>query len=392
MSTVRKAALALACALTILPSSVCAATARTAGGVSGVSGVIYPLMERYGIPGMAVGLVIDGHPYVYNYGVASKATNAPVTGDTLFEIGSVSKTFTATLASFAQVSGKLSLSDSVDAYLPSLRGSAFGRVTLLNLGTHTPGGLPLQVPDRVTNDAQLMAYLRRWKPAHAPGTYRTYSNIGIGLLGVIAAQSMSEPFDALMQSMLFPALGMKHSFIRMPSAQMKNYAQGYTESDAPIRMPAGVLGDEAYGIRTTAGDMVRFLRANMDLLVLDPKLQRAVDATHTGYFRAGAMTQDLIWEQLAYPVGLGRLLAANSATMLFDAVPASRLEPPLPPQGYVLLNKTGSTNGFSAYVLFVPAKKFGIVLLANKSYPIRARVTAAYQILAKLRHATGNGR
>ncbi len=284
MSTVRKAALALACALTILPSSVCAATARTAGGVSGVSGVIYPLMERYGIPGMAVGLVIDGHPYVYNYGVASKATNAPVTGDTLFEIGSVSKTFTATLASFAQVSGKLSLSDSVDAYLPSLRGSAFGRVTLLNLGTHTPGGLPLQVPDRVTNDAQLMAYLRRWKPAHAPGTYRTYSNIGIGLLGVIAAQSMSEPFDALMQSMLFPALGMKHSFIRMPSAQMKNYAQGYTESDAPIRMPAGVLGDEAYGIRTTAGDMVRFLRANMDLLVLDPKLQRAVDATHTGYY------------------------------------------------------------------------------------------------------------
>jgi beta-lactamase class C len=50
----------------------------------------------------------------------------------------------------------------------------------------------------------------------------------------------------------------------------------------------------------------------------------------------------------------------------------------------VLINKTGSTNGFASYVAFVPAQKLGIVMLANKNYPIAQRVTAAYQILTKL--------
>ena len=104
-----------------------------------VAKTIRPLMERYAIPGMAVGIVVQGHPYVFDYGVASKAPEKPVTSDTLFEIGSVSKTFTATLASYAQVDGKLSLSDSASKYLPVLRGSAFGNVRLVNLGTHTPG-------------------------------------------------------------------------------------------------------------------------------------------------------------------------------------------------------------------------------------------------------------
>jgi beta-lactamase class C len=55
-------------------------------------------MEKYSIPGMAVGLIVGGNPYVLNHGVASKETRKPVTHDTLFELGSISKTFTATLA------------------------------------------------------------------------------------------------------------------------------------------------------------------------------------------------------------------------------------------------------------------------------------------------------
>ena len=141
----------------------------------------------------------------------------------------MSKTFTATLASYAQVDGKLSLSDSASKYLPVLRGSAFDNVRLVNLGTHTPGGLPLQVPDDVTNDAQLMAYFQHWKPAYAPGTYRTYSNLSIGLLGVIVAKSMNEDFGALMQETLFTPLALKHSFLDVPPDQMANYAQGYTK-------------------------------------------------------------------------------------------------------------------------------------------------------------------
>jgi CubicO group peptidase (beta-lactamase class C family) len=333
---------------------------------------------------MAVGIVIQGQSHVYNYGVASKATGRPITRNTLFEIGSISKTFTATLATFAQLNGKLSLSDNASKYLPSLRGSAFDKVTLLNLGTHTSGGLPLQVPDSITNTDQLLAYFQSWKPIHAPGTYRTYSNPSIGLLGMIAAKSMTEDFAALMEINLFPKLGMRNTFLNVPKAQMENYAQGYTDTDAPVRMTPGVLAAEAYGIRTTAEDLLRFVEANMRMLDIDRRLQAAIINTHTGYYVVGPMTQDLIWEQYHDPVELDDVLAGNSANVIFEANPATELDPPLPPQDDVLINKTGSTNGFAAYVVFVPQRQIGVVLLANKSYPIVARVTAAYEILTRL--------
>ena len=149
-------------------------------------------------------------------------------------------------------------------------------------------------------------------------------------------------------------------------------------------MTPGVLWSEAYGIRTTASDMLRFVKANMHMLNVDPKWQDAITATHTGYYRIGAMTQDLIWEQYHYPVELDQLLVGNSTKLLFEANPATELNPPVRPSGDVLINKTGSTNGFAAYVAFVPDKRIGIVLLANKSYPIDARVTAAFEILTHL--------
>lgn len=345
---------------------------------------IQPVMKKYGIPGMAIGLVAAGRPYVVDYGVASLETRKPVTHDTLFELGSVSKTLTATLASYAQASGQLKLSDKTRKYLPSLRGSRFGEVSLLELGTHTPGGLPLQVPENIKNNAQLMQYFKDWQPIYPPGTYRTYANPSIGILGVIAAKSMHREFDTLMERRLLPALGMKSSYINVPHAKMASYAQGYTSKDAPIRMANAVLSAQAYGVKTTAGDMVRFLEANMNLIKLDAKLRSAVMDTHTGYFKVGEMTQDLIWEQYSYPTDLQTLLAGNSPAMIFKAMPVTRLAPPRKPRQDVLINKTGSTNGFGAYIAFVPEKKFGIVILANKNYPIDDRVTMAHQILTEL--------
>ena len=382
--TIPRSTVAALCVSVLLSTHSHAADDGKAHVEQVVAHTIQPMMERYGIPGTAVGVVVDGRSYVFNYGVASKATGRPVTDGTLFETGSDSKTLTATLASFAQVSNKLLLSDMAGKYLPSLRGSTFDRVSLLNLGTHTSGGLPLQVPDDITNNDQLMAYFENWKPTYAPGTYRTYANPSIGMLGMIAAKSMNEDFGALMEGTLFQGLGLKHTYLEVPKGQSENYAQGYTTKDAPIRMAAGILASEAYGIKTTAGDMLRFVEANMGMLDLDEKLQRAISDTHTGYYQIGAMTQDLIWEQYHYPVGLADLLAGNSAKMIFEANPATELNPPLRPRDDVLINKTGSTNGFAAYVAFVPEKRTGIVLLANKSYPIDARVRAAYGILVRL--------
>ncbi|NML34285.1 class C beta-lactamase [Paraburkholderia antibiotica] len=349
-----------------------------------VDAAIRPLMAQYHIAGMAVGVIENGKPYVYNYGVASTQTGKPVTRDTLFEIGSVSKTFTATLASYAQLNGKLSLSDGTERYLPTLQGRPFGKVSLLNLGTHTPGGLPLQVPDDIHNNAQLLQYFSNWQPAHPPGTFRTYSNPGIGTLGLIAAKSMGQDFTALMEQRVFPALGMTSTYLHVPAAKMPDYAQGYTKDGTPTRLTGGVISAEAYGIRTTAPDLLRFVQANMNLIPIDSTFQRAITATHTGYFQASTFTQDLIWEQYPYPVALKALQAGNSPEVVSNGMPATEIKPPLPPQQNVWINKTGSTNGFGTYVAFVPEKRLGIVMLANRNFPLEARVTAAYQILTAL--------
>lgn len=371
---------------------VAACTAVTAGRAAAatpdeihdtVTRNVAPLMKQFAIPGMAIGIVADGKPYVFDYGVMSTQTGKPVTGDTLFEIGSVSKTLTGTLASDAQEGGELSLSDPVAKYLPALQGKAFGGVTLLELGTYTPGGMPLQVPDSIRDDAALMRYLDAWRPAYAPGTRRTYSNVALGMLGQLTAKAMNRDFAALMEQRLFPALGMTHTYINVPAARRGDYAQGYTQDGKPIRMTGGMLWQPAYGVKTTAADLLRFVQANMGLVDTAPRLQRALERTHTGYFRAGPFTQDLIWEQYPYPVALPTLLEGNGPAMPTARRPRPN-SPPLAPRPDTWINKTGSTNGFSTYVAFVPAKRMAIVMLANRSFPIEDRVKAAYRIVESL--------
>ncbi|OHC31316.1 MAG: class C beta-lactamase [Pseudomonadales bacterium RIFCSPLOWO2_12_59_9] len=342
------------------------------------------LMQQYKIPGLAIALTVDGKQRFYNYGVASKATQQAVTRDTLFEIGSISKTFTATLATYAQANTQLSLTDSPSQYLPQLRGSHFDQVTLLNLATHTAGGFPLQVPDDVQNHTQLMNYFKGWQPKFAPNTYRTYANPSIGMLGMIAAQSMNLPYEEALEHRLFPMLGMFNSFITVPPNKLPLYAQGYDKQDVPVRLNPGVLAAEAYGVKTTSSDLLRFVEENLGITQVEEKINRALMDTRKGYYRLGAMTQDLIWEQYAYPVQLNTLLDGNSNKMIYESNAVTALNPPLAPQQAVWVNKTGSTGGFSAYVAFVPEKKLGIVLLANKSYPNEPRVRLAHRILSEL--------
>ena len=374
----------------ILATSVFFSTCvHAADDVSGqldniVDGAIQPVMKEFSLPGMAVALTVQGKRYFFNYGVASKESGRKVTEKTLFEIGSVSKTFTATLASYAGALGALSLSDSASKYLPALSGSSFDRISLLHLGTYTAGGLPLQFPDTVTDQEEMIAYYRNWRPAYPAGTHRVYSNPSIGLFGYLAAKSMGEPFDALMEEKLFPAFGLTDTYIHVPQDRMEDYAYGYSRSGKPIRVTDGVLDSEAYGVKTTSADLIHFVEANIDSSILDETWQRAIATTHTGYYRIGDMTQGLGWEMYAYPTDLDRLLAGNSTEMARNANKATKLAPPMSPQGNMLLNKTGSTNGFGAYVAFIPAKGIGIVMLANKAYPNPERVKAAYRILTAL--------
>ena len=342
------------------------------------------VMSEYAVPGLVIAVSVNGKQHFYNFGVASKASKQPVTPDTLFEVGSVSKLFTATLATYAQAQGKLSLSDTVSKYEPELEGTPFGKVTLVHLATHTAGGFPLQVPDNVQNERQLMDYLKSWKPAYPMGTQRSYANPSIGMLGVIAAKSLNMPFTQAMEQQLFPALGLNSTYLTVPASKMALYAQGYDKQDAPVRLNSGVLGNEAYGVKTSARDLIHFTELNLGRGETSPLMRKALTDTHTGYFSVGPMTQDLIWEQYPYPVELKSLLAGNSNKMAYENNDVIALNPPLAPQQAVWVNKTGSTGGFGAYTVFVPAEQKAIVILANKNYPNDARVKLAYEVLKAL--------
>ncbi|RMN98331.1 Beta-lactamase/D-alanine carboxypeptidase [Pseudomonas coronafaciens pv. coronafaciens] len=341
------------------------------------------VMQENNFAGLSIAITRNGEQQFYNYGVASKATGRPVSSDTLFELGSISKTFTATLASWAQANGQLSLTQSIATYIPQLGETRLGKIPVFHLATHTAGGFPLQVPEQVHDTDQLMAWFKAWQPEYLPGTHRTYANPSVGLLGMIAARSMHLPYEKALQQRLFPALGLNSTYVNVPDEKQGFYAQGYNKLDEPARVSPGPLAAEAYGVKSSSRDMIRFVEANIGTGQYDARLRRALSDTQTGYFRVASMTQDLIWEQYSMPVHLEQLLTGNASAML-TTLKAEAIEPPQAPQPVAWINKTGSTNGFGGYVAFIPEKQLGIVILANKNYPNEQRVRLAYRILDEL--------
>ena len=401
------AALAFALFLSLLASSL---DARGAGGDNPsppdparlrgiVDAVIQPLMAEHGVPGMAVAVTVGGQAHFFNYGFASRESESRVSEATVFELGSVSKVFTATLAAYAQATGRLSLDDTPGRHLPWLKGHAIDRASLLHLGTYTAGGLPLQFPDGVTNDPDGMAgYFREWKADAEPGMQRRYSNPSIGLLGHVAGLALAKgqdgdgrgAFTEALQTRLFPAFGMRQTHVRVPADAMARYAWGYDKAGRPVRVNPGLFADEAYGVKSTSADMVRFMQANIEPAAIRTEpWRRAIEATQVGHFQVGdsAMVQGLGWEQYAYPATREQLLAGNAPGIVMEANPVRRLTPRQQQEaaaGERLFNKTGSTNGFGAYVAFVPSKGVGLVMLANKNYPVQARVEAAFAVLSRV--------
>lgn len=377
-------------ALLALSATLPARAADEAAIHAAVDAAVRPVIARNDLPGLAVGVTVDGRAYVFNYGVASKATGKPVDDRTLFEVGSVSKTFNATLGAKALVDGRLSLSDHPGRYLPALKGHPIDRATLLQLGTYTAGGLPLQNPDGLPDDAAVQRWLRDWEPVHAPGTKRVYSNPSIGLFGRAVAAAIGRDFTEAVQDDLLPALGLRETHIRVPAAAMADYAWGYSQvkgEDKAVRVTPDVFDVEAYGIKTTAADLLRFVQVNIDPSGLPAPWRKAIEATQVGHVQvAGAdgrdsgMVQGLGWEQYAWPVALDRWQAGNAlGRTVSDVTMLERT-----PAGPRVFNKTGSTRGFGTYVAFIPSQRIGIVMLSNRLWPNEDRVAVAHAVFTKL--------
>ncbi|HAV4520090.1 TPA: ADC family extended-spectrum class C beta-lactamase [Acinetobacter baumannii] len=337
-----------------------------------------PLLEKYDVPGMAVGVIQNNKKYEMYYGLQSVQDKKAVNSSTIFELGSVSKLFTATAGGYAKNKGKISFDDTPGKYWKELKNTPIDQVNLLQLATYTSGNLALQFPDEVQTDQQVLTFFKDWQPKNPIGEYRQYSNPSIGLFGKVVALSMNKPFDQVLEKTIFPALGLKHSYVNVPKTQMQNYAFGYNQENQPIRVNPGPLDAPAYGVKSTLPDMLSFIHANLNPQKYPADIQRAINETHQGFYQVNTMYQALGWEEFSYPATLQTLLDSNSEQIVMkpNKVTAISKEPSVK-----MYHKTGSTNGFGTYVVFIPKENIGLVMLTNKRIPNEERIKAAYAVL-----------
>ncbi|NQS84963.1 beta-lactamase [Pantoea allii] len=366
--------------LVALSASSSAADLSSQDIASRVKHIITPLMEQEGIPGMSVAVLYKGRPQYLNFGVADTASDRRVTENTLFELGSVSKTFTGVLAGVMMRNSQLHLNDPVQKYWPALKGPQWQAIKMVHLATYSAGGMPLQLPASVTDQDTLLTYLQQWQPDAAPGTQRRYSNVSLGLLGYLMIKG---EFEEAMQKNVFTPLRLTRTFYRVPASMMFDYAWGYKDGQ-PVRVSPGMLSAETYGVKSTARDMMTFMQANANpngLSSGNTVLRNGMITAQSRYLTAGKLSQGLGWESYPWPMATQTIVDASDNNMARQAQPATLLNPPKPADRASWIHKTGSTNGFGAYIVFIPQLNSGVVMLANKNYPNPARIKAAAAIL-----------
>lgn len=336
-----------------------------------------PLMQQYDVPGMAIGVIYKGVTYEQYYGLQSNNDHKTVDHNTIFELGSVSKIFTAIAGTYAQTQRKLSFTDHPSQYWPALKKSEIDKISLLELATYTTGNLPLQFPDFVKTDKQILEYFQNWHIKNPPGKYRQYSNPSIGLFGELTARSMKMTFPLLLEQVIFPKLNLKQTYVNIPEEQKRHYAFGHDQKNTLIRVIPGALDAQAYGVKSTLPDMLSLVHSNLNIEKNSTDIKKAILETHKGYFKLGNMNQALGWEIFSYPTTLEILQESNSTQVVMHSNPV--ISEATQPKSKVF-HKTGSTNGFGTYVLFIPEKEFGLVMLMNKKIPNEERIKAAYNI------------
>ena len=267
-------------------------------------------MARQGLVGASVALVQHGKlTLAKGYGLAQRTPGRPVTPDTPFAIGSLTKQFTAACVLLLAEDGKLSVQDPVSKYLPAL--TRAGDVRLLDLLNHVSGYrdfYPLDYVDRemrqpTTPDAVLGRY-GAMPLDFAPGTRWSYSNTGYLILGRIVEKVSGEPLGAFLQRRIFKPLGMAHTGMAAEQS-----AWGYTRFALGAPEPATPEGAgwmfASGDLLSTASDLAKWDLALMDGKLLSPASLRLMttprllaDGSSTGYgcgLEIGAVGGGAVW-------------------------------------------------------------------------------------------------
>jgi serine-type D-Ala-D-Ala carboxypeptidase/endopeptidase len=295
--------------------------------------------------GVVVGVIDDTGPRIVAHGARSAADPTPLDGATAFEIGSISKVFTALLLTDMAERGEVGLDDEVATLLPSgVRMAEHGRpIRLRDLATHR-SGLPRWPGDMAPalgaaadwsnpyagyRVAQLHAFLSLCRPAREPGAAHVYSNLGVGLLGHLLARRAGRDYESLLRERITGVLGLARTGVAVPAQAMPHDPR--LRPVAPWEMPtfAG-----AGALRSTADDMLAFLAAQAGLTETPLRAAMAAQRTPRTPSDAGYL-QALGW----------------------------RIDVELE-DGEIVWHG-GATGGSRAFALFEPERRAGVVMLTN---------------------------
>jgi D-alanyl-D-alanine carboxypeptidase len=236
------------------------------------------------LPGMTLGLVTpDGQRTVLNFGYANADARTPITPDTLFQIGSISKMMLAAVMHQLAGAGRIRLTDRLSALLPSIPLPSGNRIELQHMLDHV-AGLPEGAP--------MFPEGGLWT-AYGPGEHWHYSNVAYEILGKLVEHLEGKPLDRVLLERIFAPLGMSRSRGAIIGADRPLYAQGYEPADQVAAYARGMPLAPAPWVDVTAGsgcvastadDMLPFLRAlasavkGKSALGLSPEQARAFAA------------------------------------------------------------------------------------------------------------------
>lgn len=307
-------------------------------------------MERLRVPGVAVGVLFEGNEYVAGYGITSVDNPLPVNGDTLFQIGSTSKTVTATAAMRLVEQGKLDLDTPVRAYLPELRlsdESVAARVTLRHLFTHTGGWIGDYFNDFGNGDdalAKMVAAMEPLPQLTPLGEIWSYNNAGFYIAGRVLEAVTGKPYETVIQELVLTPLGMKMSFFFPGDLMTYRFAVGHNEREGKtvvaLPWPLPRAAHPAGGVTSTVRDQLTYARFHMG------------DGTASDGTRLLAPETMALMQTPIVPAG--GTTEHMGITWMLRHVGSVRI-----------VEHGGATNGQLSAFLMAPERQFALTILTN---------------------------
>jgi CubicO group peptidase (beta-lactamase class C family) len=296
--------------------------------------------------GLSIGIVKDGETHFYGYGATAKDNGHIPAPDAIFEIGSITKTFTATLLAYYVKEHKVELSDPITKYLPDsvAANKNLQQITLQMLANHTSGlpRLPSNLilnattmadPYKDYNKEQLFAYLKNCELTSIPGGKYSYSNLAAGLLGTILERVSRQTYEQMVTGVICNPLEMKNT-MQHPDAQQKELlVKTHNDKGEPVLMWNMDALAGAGALRSSTRDMLLYAQANMK--GKKGSLSKAMQLTH------------IVTYDKEMTIGLGWHMGK------------------IKDDSYIWHN--GGTGGSSSYMAFSPDKKIAVVVLSNSA-------------------------